>query len=230
MAQRIDGAGGQVRCVQPRQVGRRQPQVRRAVGAEDALVADVVDGEQRAGGGEQRLVLEDGAQQQRGEGGVPVIAVHDARCPAHLATGHEGRAREGDEAQVFVRIAGVEAGAREQRRAVDQVYRGASGQLAAQHREREPLRADAEPQLGQVRHRARRAGGAVDARIRRGEQAHIVSGTHQRLAERAGDIRQAPGLGQGSHLGGEHAHRVALLWSHSCALAAKVMMARCDGY
>jgi hypothetical protein len=76
----VDAPGAQVILVQQLLVPGKA-EIGYLAGGEDALVTDVVDGEQRARAGEQRLRLEAGAQEQRRERRVPVVAVNDLRRP-----------------------------------------------------------------------------------------------------------------------------------------------------
>ena len=61
--------------------------------AERALVAEVVDGENGARLREQLVPGVSGLQQQRREGGVPVVTVHDVGREAHALAGIQRGAR-----------------------------------------------------------------------------------------------------------------------------------------
>ena len=125
VAQGVDPPGGEVRLVQEAAPA-RQPEIGNPGRREDALIADVMDRQHRAGRREQRLVLPGRPEEQRRKGGVPVVAVQNLRRPPRALAGGERRAREGEEAQVLVGIAGVQGGARIQRGAVDQIRRRAA--------------------------------------------------------------------------------------------------------
>ena len=126
------------------------PEVGNVPGTEDALVADVVDCEHAPGAAEDLPVPGVGrAQQQRREGRVPVVAVHDVRREPEPLAALECSTRQHQVAQVLVRTVGVELRPVEERGTVDQVNgcrcaRASRAlhvvdELARTDRERQPL-------------------------------------------------------------------------------------------
>ena len=120
MLQRVDAPVPQIVLVQQVRA-RSQPKIARRGCREDALVTDVVDREDGASRRKQPIPGIDRTQEERREGGVPVVAMENIRREPHALAALDGRAREQQEAQVLVDFAGVEVGALVERRAVHQV-------------------------------------------------------------------------------------------------------------
>ena len=227
VAQGVDPPGGEIVLVQ--QVApARQPEIGNPGRREDALIADVVDRQHRAGRGEQRLVLPHRLEEQRRKGGVPVVAMQNLRRPGEALAGGQRRAREPEEAQVLVGIAGVEGGARIQRGAVDQVRRRAARQLRAQHREHVVVGSHRQRHLLQALDRLRGIRRAVDGGVARRKQPHVMTGAVQVLGQRPAHVPQSAGLGERFDFGGEQADgeflwHVAVISANAC----QVMMQPC---
>jgi hypothetical protein len=177
------------------------------VGAgEFALIADVVDGEHRAGSGEHRIGLVVRAQPQGGERRMPVVGMHDVGPEIHALAALEGRARQHQEAAMFIRVGGVQARTREQRLGLHQEHRrGGAWQ-------RRPP--DVDPVLVMPRHdgqapQALDSGGvhaiAAHLRIERHEEAHVVTTRRQLARQGAGHVGEPSGLGEGHDFGGNGA-------------------------
>ncbi len=64
--------------------------------------------EHGARAGKQSVPVIEGFEKQRGEGGVPVVAVKDLGRPLHALATDEHGAREGEKSQVLVRIGRVQ--------------------------------------------------------------------------------------------------------------------------
>src|SRR5205823_6490529 len=168
--QRVDPSAGEIARVQQLPRSGREPEIRDALGGEDALVADVVDGEHRAGRAKQWLARPHRAQEERRERRVPVVAMQnpgrEAEPPARLERG----AREGEEAQVLVGIAGVDRAARVELRTIDEVHGRASRQPPVEHREHVVVRPQSERQALEALDRLGLDARPVDGRIARGEE------------------------------------------------------------
>src|SRR5262245_36496260 len=98
-----------------------EPEVANGRRREDALVADVVNREDRARPGEQAIPGVNRAQVERRERRVPVVAMKDVRREPEALTGLERRACQQQKAQVLVRSGAIDARSVVQGRAVHQV-------------------------------------------------------------------------------------------------------------
>jgi hypothetical protein len=170
-----------------------EPQVVRRLGREHALVPQVVDREQGARALEQAVPGIDRLEVERQEGGVPVVRVDDVGRPLPALRELDCGAREDREAQVLVGVLGVDRGAGEQCRAVDEpgielrpgkfrmrdsalerAPRGHQGQLDVQRRE--PRRVLAHP------------------RVQRQNDANVVPRRRERAGQCGRDVGEAAGL------------------------------------
>ena len=172
-----------------------------------ALVTDVVNGHHGTRAFEQRIPGVGRLEEQRCEGGVPVVAVDNVWRPREALATIEYRAGEGNESQVFVTILRVHAASGKQCIALNQEQRrGRFGQRYGCHRKAEAMSAKFERQVLQRRHWLRMVRGHVNVRVLRHEKPHIVASGVQKLGQRPGDIRQPAGLGERCDFGCQHAN------------------------
>ncbi len=140
------------------------------------LVADVVDGQNRAGVGEQAVPAVEGPQQQRPEPSMPVMAVKDMGTEAKVLAAFDGDARQRQETQVLVRRARVNGLPTIKRRAVDEVHRGVgAGQYRRADRIVIAVRSNADAQIGKLHHRRDGIKLAIDRGIKRDEQPYLMA-------------------------------------------------------
>ena len=128
--------------------------------------------------GEHRVVLVVRAQPERREGRVPVVRVHDVRAEIHAPAAFERRARQHQEAAVFVGVGGVElSGAHTARRTRPGTPAWPiPGRFARQMSTRYSWRPMSDAQPLQASTRVAPSLSALDLRIERHEQPHVVPG------------------------------------------------------
>ena len=191
--------------------GDARADVRGRVGRERSLVADVVDREDAARGAEDALVPGvGGAQQQRRERGVPVVAVHDVRREAQSLAAFERGAREHQVTRVLVRRVGIDARPIEDRRAIDQVEPEIGArQAGGPHAIVEFARADLDREPLELVGRALLDALQFHEPVQRDEHAHVVAAPGQVASQRRGDVAEPAGLRERGDLGGKEADALA---------------------
>ena len=163
-----------------------------------------MDGQNRLAVAEQPVPVVDRLEVERHQRRMPVVAVEDVGPPAHALAALDGGAREQGEAQVLVPLAGVDAVAVKQLRAVDEVDVDLAGRRPAdEHRAGEMVRAEPQVQVAQEVDRRHVVLRGVDDRIEGHEDAHVVPLAFQVLGQGRGDVGQTAGLGEGRDLRGE---------------------------
>src|SRR5215217_4255488 len=100
-----------------------KPKIAARGSREYTLIADVVHREHRARAFEQPVPAVHVSEKEWAERGVPVVAMKNIRAESQTLTALESRAGQGEKAQVFVSIGGVNTGASVQLRAIYEVYR-----------------------------------------------------------------------------------------------------------
>ncbi len=113
-------AGGEILVVEHLGVA-GEPDLVEHLGREDALIAEIVQGEHGARLREQPVPGVDRAQVDRRQRRVPVVDVDDVRRPAHALAALERDAGEQGVAQVLVPLAAVDRVVVIERRTVDEV-------------------------------------------------------------------------------------------------------------
>lgn len=185
-----------------------EPQVGENRGGEEPLVAEVVDGEDRARGAEQAIPRVQRLEVEGNQRGLPVVTVEDLRTPLHALAALQSRAREQGEAEVLVGVVRVEARAVEEHGAMDEVHRHLGpGQPRAVCREDERARVRADRNVRGPGERLEVVGVHVDRRVERREDADVVPGAVKVRGERGGDVREPAGLGEGRDLAGDVSDR-----------------------
>ena len=197
---------------------RAKPGVGKDVRAEDPLVVEVVDGEQRLGLRERRLPGEAGPQHQRDEAGLPVVAVDDVGRELQADRALQRGAREQKESQVLVGIGGVDWLPAVQGGAVNEI-----GVLprCAEEGEAVGVVAEMDDVLGKDFLKIMRL--RAHPRVEGQERPDVVPVLAQLLGERPRHVGEAPGLGPGGDFGGDE-EDVHFAWqaATSCSVRAAI--------
>jgi hypothetical protein len=196
-----EAAGGERVLVQ-QVAGGEEPGVGQDPGVEGALVPQVVDGEQRPGAVEELVPGEDAAQQERHQGGLPVVDVGHVRREPHGLAGPQGGPLQRREAQVLVGPVAVDRGAVEEARAAHEVDR----QVGAGERrgvDGDPDAVGAEGELQLRDHGAEVPAGRLDPGVHRQEGPDVVAEPVEQPGQGGGDVAEPPRLGEGGQLGRE---------------------------
>jgi hypothetical protein len=188
--------------------GEARPDVRRRRRGEDTLVTDVVDREDAARIAEDALVPGIGsAQQQRCEGRVPVIAVHDVRREPHALAAVERGAGQHQVAHVLIGRVRVDSRPVEDRRAVDQVDPEVRARLA---RSVDVVMVrpytDLHGEALQVLDRSTVDALQVHLPVQRHEHAYVMAALSEIARQGSGHVAEAARLRKRRDFGGQEAH------------------------
>src|SRR5262249_36311080 len=171
--------------------------------AKDALIGQVVDGEDRCRPGELRVVAVERLRPVGDDARVPVVAVHYVRRPADSTGIFQGRAAEEDKALALIRIA-VNLFALKVARRVHEEKANTTTGWRFQYVHRLGLLVNGHRDL-----RCRNAqvpAVGLDRLVAWEDDAHIMAQAGQSMRQRADNVGQAAGLHIGHALGGDKEH------------------------
>ena len=132
--------------------------------------------------------------------------MQDVRRKAHALAGQQRRVGQRDEAQVFIDVVGIEAAARIQLRAVDEVDHGAgAGQACRVHVKPQRMTAQLQRHVLQELDRPDFKRAAVYLRVERHEQPDVMAGRMQIFGQCARHVCQSTGFGQWRNFRGDKA-------------------------